>query len=51
MKADVVDLGCKPEKIIVHYGGVDVNRVQEKRAGWGKSKDFDVWKICGKEGF
>ncbi len=46
MKADVIDLGCSPEKIIVHYGGVDVNRFRFRK----KEPDGERIKIlmCGR---
>ena len=46
MKADVIDLGCSPEKIIVHYGGVDVNRFRFRK----KEPDGERVKIlmCGR---
>lgn len=46
MKADVVDLGCKPEKIMVHYGGIDVNKFRFRK----KPPDGERVKIlmCGR---
>jgi len=45
-KKEMVDLGCKPEKIIVHYGGIDLNKFRFRK----KSPDGERIKIlmCGR---
>ncbi|MFQ6066051.1 MAG: glycosyltransferase [bacterium] len=53
MKADVIDLGCSPEKIIVHYGGVDVNRFRfrKKRLDGERIKILMCGRFVEKKGF
>jgi len=45
-KKEMVDLGCKPEKIIVHYGGIDLNKFRFRK----KPPDGERIKIlmCGR---
>jgi len=31
MKEDSINLGCEPEKIIVHYGGIDIDKFRLKK--------------------
>ncbi|MFQ5835780.1 MAG: glycosyltransferase, partial [bacterium] len=53
MKADVVDLGCSLEKIIVHYGGVDLNkfRFRKKEADGERVKILMCGRFVEKKGF
>ncbi len=53
MKADVVDLGCPPEKIIVHYGGIDVNkfRFRKKEVDGQRVKILMCGRFVEKKGF
>jgi len=53
MKADVVDLGCPPEKIIVHYGGIDVNkfRFRKKEVDGKRVKILMCGRFVEKKGF
>lgn len=53
MKADVADLGCPPEKIIVQYGGVDVNkfRFRRKEVSEGTIKILMCGRFLEKKGF
>jgi len=53
MKADVLDLGCRPEKIIVHYGGVDVNRFRfrKRRSDGERIKILMCGRFVEKKGF
>jgi len=45
-KKEMVDLGCRPEKIIVHYGGIDLNKFRFRK----KEPDGERIKIlmCGR---
>ncbi len=45
-KKEMVDLGCAPQKIVVHYGGVDVNKFRFRK----KPPDGERIKIlmCGR---
>ncbi len=51
MKTDVIDLGCSPEKIIVHYGGVDVNRFRKKEPDGERIKILMCGRFAEKKGF
>ena len=53
MRADVIDLGCSPEKIRVHYGGVDVNkfRFRKKRLDRERIKILMCGRFVEKKGF
>ncbi len=53
MKSDVVDLGCRPEKIIVHYGGIDVNKfkLRKKRLDGERIKILMCGRFVEKKGF
>jgi len=46
IKKEMVDLGCSPEKIMVHYGGIDVNKFRFRK----KPPDGERVKIlmCGR---
>jgi len=52
-KKEMVDLGCKPEKIIVHYGGIDVNkfRFRKKPPDGEKVKILMCGRFVEKKGF
>jgi len=53
MKEDTSNLGCKGDKIVVHYGGVDVEkfRFKKRRETQGKVKILMCGRFIEKKGF
>jgi len=45
MKEDVVKLGCPPEKVVVHYGGIDIDRFRPRGK---KKKNSAKILMCGR---
>lgn len=47
MKKDIVALGCPPEKIIVHYGGINLNKFKPKNREKGRKNSVRIL-MCGR---
>lgn len=54
MKKDVVRLGCSPEKVVVHYGGIDIEKfkpVKGRRTGDSTKRILMCGRMVEKKGF
>lgn len=51
MKDDLIELGCPPEKLLVHYGGVDIDRFEPPERRKPGKKVLMCGRMVEKKGF